>query len=68
MEIRKPIITKKKESMTLIKQIKTKRRTKITPPPEIEANTLSSFDDSISETAKPILINYQAIPISVFHK
>jgi hypothetical protein len=60
MGLRKPINTKTIESMTSIKQIKTKRRNKIT----IQENTFSSFD----ETEKPVLITYQAIPISISNK
>ncbi len=58
MGLRKPINTKKPASMASIKQIKIKRRTSITP----------ASDNFFNETEKPVLITYQAIPISVFDK
>jgi len=68
MGLRKSINIKNTESMTSIKQIKTKRRTKMTPSTIIQENIFPSFDNSIHETEKPVLITYQAIPISLFNK
>jgi len=68
MGLRKPINTKKSASIMSIKQIKTKRRTKTTPATLNQGSIFSSSDDFINETEKPVLITYQAIPISVFNK
>jgi hypothetical protein len=56
MGLRKPRNIKKSETITSIKQIKTKRRTKT-----IRKSTFPSSE-------KPVLITYQAIPVSVLNK
>ncbi|CAF4667772.1 unnamed protein product [Rotaria sp. Silwood1] len=69
MGLRKPVNIKKSKSLTSIKQIKTKRSSKTKPPNIIQENVLLSSDNSIqfltnNEHEKPILITYQAVPIS----
>ena len=73
MGLRKPLNNKKTESMTSIKQIKTKRKTKMMPSSMFQQNTLRSFDGPIqhmrnNENEKLELITYEAVPISIFNR
>jgi hypothetical protein len=73
MGLRKSLNNKKTESVTSIKQIKTKRKTKIIPSSMYQQNTRRSFDNSVqrtrnNENEKPELIMYQAVPISIFNR
>ena len=58
-------LRKTTESMTSIKQIKRKRRTRIKSSTVFQENRFSLFNDSIHhlKTQKPTLITYHAVPI-----
>ncbi|CAF0810176.1 unnamed protein product [Rotaria sordida] len=73
MILRKPINIKQPKTITSIKQIKTKYKNKIQSSNIGQENVLLSSNDSIqyltnNEYEKPILITYQAVPVSKFNK
>ncbi|CAF1636009.1 unnamed protein product [Rotaria magnacalcarata] len=69
MGLRKPVAIKQSEQIP----IKIKRRTKTKPAVNVPKNIVLSSHDSTpclthDEFEKPVLINYQAVPISVLNK
>ncbi|CAF3948406.1 unnamed protein product [Rotaria magnacalcarata] len=69
MGLRKPVAIKQSEQIP----IKIKRRTKTKPAANVPKNIVLSSHDSTpclthDEFEKPVLINYQAVPISVLNK